>query len=226
MTRRGAMWPTELADDDEFRELTPLAQWLFKLLWLHPDLNSGGFLPLQMTAWAKASKHLTPQDLEPAVDELLAWRWLAVDDHAEVVWLCHFIDKDASRKPNIFVAAMRDTEAAHSRTLRREAWGVIDRVYQEQPLKPPGGDADEKAWKAHEDRVRARDNAYEQLRAKVQKEGFGNRSGTVREPPSVGVPVGVGVDTGPADKKLCTRCRRYPIARDGLCGACLGRGLS
>jgi hypothetical protein len=180
MSRRGAMWPTELSDDPDFVELTPVAQRLFQLLWLHADLDSAGFIALQVAVWAKASKHWTPQDIEAALDELIARRFVTVDDDTGELWVRSFIYWDASRKPNILVAAMRQTQTRRSRTLRREAYLEIDRVYQQQPLKPPGDDADEKAWKIHANQVKARNDAYEQLHDKViHREGFGNRSGTL-----------------------------------------------
>ncbi|MGA7050190.1 MAG: hypothetical protein WBZ37_02785 [Mycobacterium sp.] len=181
MSRRGAMWPTELDTDDDFVELTPLAHWLFKLLWLHADLDSAGFLALQVEVWGKASNHTSPSKVEGMLDERIARGWVSVNYPTGELWVRSFIRLDASPRPNIFVAAMRQAETRRSRTLRAEAWAEIDRVYQQEPLKPPGDDADEKAWKFYTNQVKARDDAYKQLRAKVVREGFGNRSGTVRE---------------------------------------------
>ena len=124
---------------------------------------------------------LTPQDVEGMLDELLTRGWVSVDDNTGELWVRPFIYWDASRKPNIFTAAMRAAQTRRLRTLRHEAWVEIDRVYQQQPLKPPDDDGDEgtKAWKFHANQVKARNDAYEQLREKViHREGFGNRSGT------------------------------------------------
>lgn len=229
MSRRGAMWPTELDTDDEFIELSPLAQWLFKILWLHADLDSGGGIALQVSVWAKASKHVKLEEVEDALGELIACGWVSVDDDTGELWVRPFIRLDASRKPNIFVAAMRATQTRRSRRLRREAWLEIDRLYQQQPLKPPADDGNEKAWKSYRSAVQTRDEAYEQLKARVLREPFGNRSGTVREPPSVIEPVG-GKGVPPQERKpsgspMCTRCGKYPAMERGLCSACLGREL-
>jgi len=168
-------------------------------------------------------------DVEDALGELIALHWVSVDDDTGELWVQAFIRLDASRRPNIFIAAMRATQTRRSRALRYEAWLEIDRLYQQQPLKPLADDASDKARKAHRDAVQAREDAHEQLRARVLKEGFGNRSGTVREPPSVIGPVGgKGVPpeqrNGPA---VCERCasREYPVMDRGLCGVCLGREL-
>jgi len=228
MSRRGAMWPTELSGEPNFIDLTALAQWLFKLLWLHPDLDSGGFIALQVEVWARASSHLTPDEVEGALDELIARGWVSVDDDTGELWVRPFIELDTSRKPNMFVSAMRAVQTRRSRTVRHEAWVVIDRLYQENPLKPPANDADEKAWKIHQNLIQQRDDAYEQLRAKMSKEPFPNHSRTFPEPfpnPSgVGEPVGVGEEAR-LGQKLCTRCGRHPVMQRGLCGACLGREL-
>jgi hypothetical protein len=220
------MWPTELTDDPGFVELTPLAQWLFRLLWLHPDLDSGGFIALQVEVWAKASAYLTPQEVEGMLDELIARGLVSVDDGTGELWVRPFVYWDASRKPNIFVAAMRATQTRRSKALRAEAWVEIDRLYRQNTLKPPDDDTDEKAWKFHRSQVKARDDAYEELKARVERERFPNRSGTVREPPSVGVPVGVGVSPARARASVCEKCGRHPAVKGGLCGACRGRELA
>lgn len=223
------MWPTELDTDEDFKELTPLAQWLFRNLWLHADLDSGGFIALQVSVWTKASNHAKLEDVEDALGELIALHWVSVDDDTGELWVQAFIRLDASRKPNIFVAAMRAAQTRRSRALRYEAWQEIDRIYQQQPLKPPADDGDDKARKTHRTAIQARDDAYEQLHARVLKEGFGNRSGTVREPPSVIVPVG-GKGVPPEqrnDPAACKRCEshEHPVMDRGLCGVCLGREL-
>jgi len=201
------MWPTELSGEPNFIDLTALAQWLFKLLWLHPDLDSGGFIALQVEVWARASSHLTPDEVEGALDELIARGWVSVDDDTGELWVRPFIELDTSRKPNMFVSAMRAVQTRRSRTVRH---------------------ADEKAWKIHQNLIQQRDDAYEQLRAKMSKEPFPNHSRTFPEPfpnPSgVGEPVGVGEEAR-LGQKLCTRCGRHPVMQRGLCGACLGREL-
>lgn len=222
MPRRAAMWPSELTFDPAFVNLTPLSQWLFKFLWLHPDLDSGGYLPLQVEIWAKASAYLTPQEVEGALDELIAQDWVSVDDQTGELWVKPFIDLDSSKKPNIFIAAMRCAETRRSTTLRREAWQVINSIYQQHPIKPPGDDADEKAWKAHRTAVDARDDAYEQLRSRMVREGFGRGSGTVVEPPSVSVPV---LENSYTPTQLCNNGCPHPPVQRGLCAACLGREL-
>ncbi|MDT5225452.1 MAG: hypothetical protein QOG19_2859 [Mycobacterium sp.] len=217
MPRRGAMWPTELAYEAEFVSLTPLAQWLFQRFWLHPNLDSGGFLPLQVDIWSKAASELTPMDVEGMLDELLAGSWVSVDDDTGELWVSSFIELDTCRKPNMFIAAMRAAQTCQSKALRQKAWAVIDRLYHEIALKPPGDDADEKAWKTHRSAVEARDDQYEKLRDRV-----------VREPPSVGEPVGGEVlpaNAKPSNPQSCSRCGRRPAMQRGLCGACLGREL-
>lgn len=131
-----------------------------------------------MEVWAKASAYQSPDGVESALDELITSGWVSVDDNTGELWVRPFIRLDASRKPNIFVAAMRATQTRRSRTLRREAWLENDRLYQQQALKPPADDGDEKAWKSYRSQVQTRDEAYEQLKARVLREPFRYRSGT------------------------------------------------
>jgi hypothetical protein len=183
MPRRGAMWPTDLWDHEDVVALTPLAQRLFVYLWTHPKLDSGGFIALQVTAWAKASKYLTVEEVEASIDELLAANLVVVDDETEEAWVRWFIRMDSSRKPNIYIAAMRAVQTARSRTLRQAAWDEVRQLHPPPLNRDPNADA--KKQKRYDDIVRDRERAYEELKSRIVREQSSNRSGTVREPPSV-----------------------------------------
>jgi hypothetical protein len=177
MARRGAMWPTELSNDPRFLALTQPAQWLLRNLWLHPDLNAGGFVAIQVEVWAKSAYDLTPEEVEASMDELLARNVIAVDDNTGELFVKWFIEYDSSRKPNIYINAMRAIQTARSPALRRTGLTEIERLHP-PPLKRKPNTADE----IYEKLERERDEAFRELWARVMKEPFGNRSGTVREP--------------------------------------------
>jgi len=240
MPRRAAMWPTELSDHLDFLALTQPAQWLFQHLWLHPELNAGGFIAFNANVLAKAAHGITPEDIEASLDGLLAQKMAAIDDNTGELFLRLFIEFDSSRKPNIYINAMRAIQTARSPMLRQEAWGELQRIH------PPPLERDpKKNPKVYDKLERQRDEAYEQLRGRISRtlaEPFPNRSRTVREPlsetetepghenepgrsrtNSESEPSSDGVDFGE-----CPRCRQAqslgPEARDGenpmWCGDC------
>ena len=123
--RSSTPWRTTIWADAEFRQLTPLAQWLYFYLWTQPSVNSGGFLDLHVTKWTKASVHLIPQDVEVALDELLARGWVMVDDETDELWLCRWIREDAINSPLIWVGALKAIRVVSSRTLRHAAYEEV-----------------------------------------------------------------------------------------------------
>lgn len=174
------MWPTELFDDPRFLALTRPAQWLLMYLWLHPELNAGGFVAIQVEVWAKAAYALSPEEVEASVDELLARDVIAVDDTTGELLVRWFIEYDSSRKPNIYINAMRAVQTARSPVLRRVGLSEIERLHP-PPLSRKAGTAAE----TYDKLERVRDEAFKELRARVMKP-LANRSQTVREPLSEG----------------------------------------
>jgi hypothetical protein len=161
------MWPTELSDDPRWLALTRPAQGLLWYLWLHPDLNAGGFVAIQVDVWAKAAYDLTPEEVEASIDELLARDVIAVDDDTGELFLRWFIEYDSSKKPNYYVNAMRAIQTARSPALRRIGLTEIERLHP-PPLTRKKGTADE----VYEKLERERDEAFKELWARVMKELF------------------------------------------------------
>ena len=126
MAQRGTTpWRTTMWSDPEFQQLTPSAQHLYFFLWTQSSVNSGGFLDLHVTKWAKASVYLTPQDVEAALDELIASGWVMVDDETEDLWLCRWIREDAINSPLFYKGALRAIQVTPSRTLRHAAYKEV-----------------------------------------------------------------------------------------------------
>jgi hypothetical protein len=223
MSRSGAMWPTWLWFDEDFKKLSEGAQRQFNFMWTHPQTNSAGFLPLQEEPWSRLAADLTVDKLKSRNDELLALRWIALDPDAGWVYLIPFLRIDSCKKPWVYVAALRDILNNPSAPLRLEAWAEVQAVHP-PPLKPPDDDASEKALEWYRNQIQTRDEAYQELRSHITGEPFENRSRTVREPISVSGPVS-GSESGVTRPALCSRCGRYPPMERGLCGACLGREL-
>ena len=106
-------------------ELTPQAQRLYFYLWTQPNVNSGGFLDLHVTKWARALVHLAPQDVEAALDELIVRDWVMVDDDTEDLWLCRWIREDAINSPLFYKGALQAIQVVPSRTLRHAAYKEV-----------------------------------------------------------------------------------------------------
>lgn len=221
MSQRGVTpWPTTIWANPEFQQLTPLAQRLYFFLWTQPSVNSGGFLELHVTKWAKTSVHQTPEDVEAVLDELLARGWVMVDDASEDLWLCRWIREDAVNSPLIYIGALRAIRVSSSRTLRHAAYKEVCGL--PRPTVTINPDKPEAAA-----RLEARiDHEFAQLVEVVDKEGgkpFPNPFGTLSKP-CVEV-AGEGEVDRPSPTALCERCGRHPQIQRGLCGACLGREL-
>lgn len=106
MPRRAAMWPTELSNHDGFTSLTALTQRLFQYLWLHADLNAGGFIAHQPEVWANAAPDLEVDMINASVDEMTRRKVVAVDRTAGELLVRAFVRYDSSKKPNVYVNAI------------------------------------------------------------------------------------------------------------------------
>jgi hypothetical protein len=181
MARRGAMWPTWLSFDAEYEKLGHGSQGLFQFLWMHPDLNSGGYITLAPRAWSRRACDLTIEMTQGQLDELLATNWVAMDDDTAELLVRPFIRLDSCQKPHIYVNAMRVVQTYRSPLLRVTGWEEIQAVH------PPPLRRDPKKDPTIYDKLEGdRDTAFEELRAFIEghRKPFGNRPRTVREPPS------------------------------------------
>ena len=227
MPRRAAMWPTELSDHKSFTQLSALAQRLFQYLWLHADLNAGGFIAYQPAVWANQAPDLTVDSVNASVDEMTRRKVAAVDPSTGELLVRGFIQYDSSKKPNVYVDAMRAVQAARSPRLRQIAWEDIQRI----GLPPIDRRKDtDKALAAYDKLEREREKAYQELKVRIGgtvREPSSNRSGTVREPPSEYEPVSESEYGAAGDgSRACPCGRGYPVMDGKRCGVCLGEGIA
>jgi hypothetical protein len=78
VVRTYARLPSSIWDDDEWRNLSRSAQWMYMFLWAQPDLASNGTLALRVRRWATLT-HADEASLWTAIDELEQARFVAVD---------------------------------------------------------------------------------------------------------------------------------------------------
>jgi hypothetical protein len=118
------MFPSELFNDDGFRQLDDGPQRLFMWLWLHPDLNQAGVIAIQPREWASAAKNLTPNLIESYAKDLRAEGWVDYDDGQ--LWLRPYMLLDGALKsPSTYISAARAVKTIRSRKLREAAWDLF-----------------------------------------------------------------------------------------------------
>jgi hypothetical protein len=241
------MWPTWLSFDDDFQQLSCGGQWLFRLLWTHPDLNSGGYITLAPQAWSGCASDLTVDIVQGQVDELMVMKcgdrsWVSVDDRTQELFVRPFIRLDAMKKPHIYVSAMRAVQACRSPVLQQDGWVEVNDIHPPLLKRNPKTDPE-----VYDNLERQRDAAYDELKSVMEgrSERFGNRSRTVREPPSGDgdepgsgdgnhtvaaeqspIVNGVNGNRSASGGRLCGCGRGYPVMRDGQCGVCLGDAIT
>ena len=189
-----ALWPVLVE-----RQVDAAARWLFVSLFLHPETDAAGFLAWQPKQLATVTG-LEPRQVESAADHLQEKQLLLVDRGMERGWLAPFMEYDTSRKPNMYVAAMRSIRVCSSRRLKAGAWAEVQRIHP-PPLKLKAATPEETRRRL----VAEREGAYEELEESVRRdqgtvqEPFENRLRTIAEPPAVPAPVPGGGRGGAVD---------------------------
>lgn len=83
---RLSMWT-----DDDFRGLSPEAQRVYILILSQPNLSYAGVVPYTARRWARMAAGTTVADIEKAVDELVAGRFVVVDEDTEELFVRTFV---------------------------------------------------------------------------------------------------------------------------------------
>lgn len=105
--------------DPEFVALTPNAQRIYMLLVSQRTMNHAGLIPLQVSKWARCSKHTTVTDVERGMQELALAHFAYFDEETEEALVRTLIRNDGVLKQlNIFKNAMRCARAIESQYLR------------------------------------------------------------------------------------------------------------
>lgn len=85
------MYRSRWSDDDDWRDLTWSAQWMYDFLAQHPDRNEAGMVPFTIKRWARVARGLTVADLRRALAELDAAGFVVVDEDTEEVLVRSYI---------------------------------------------------------------------------------------------------------------------------------------
>ena len=92
MARWYARIRTEIGRDDDFRSLSPTAQWVYLRLLCEQKLTLVGSLDIKRSAWRRWAS--TSFDLDGALDELKSARFIALDDDTEELAIRTFVTHD------------------------------------------------------------------------------------------------------------------------------------
>jgi hypothetical protein len=116
-------------NDPDFQDLRPEEQRLYFLLLSQKTINNAGVLPLQVSKWAKGSKHTTVDDIEVALAGLRAGRFVLVDDDTEEVLVRSFVRNDGVAKHRYMLKnALSMARQVESPMLRRALAAELRRL--------------------------------------------------------------------------------------------------
>jgi hypothetical protein len=122
MARTFAMTRVAIWGDDEFLDLSPMAQWLYWHLMSHPDLSYCGVTDWRPGRIVPKAAGLTLEVVESAADELAEARYIVIDEGTEEVLIRSFMRNDGLLKQTNMGAAVAKAYAA---VASREIRGVV-----------------------------------------------------------------------------------------------------
>lgn len=129
MARNYAQIATEIWRDDEFVQLSEVAQQKYLLLITQPDISAAGALPLALSRWASRSKGATKNSVREAIDELEAHGYVVVDDDTDELLVRSFVRWDGGYRNEKRKYAIRDAAGQiMSAALRRVLAAEFERL--------------------------------------------------------------------------------------------------
>jgi len=129
MARSEARIAVSIWSDGDFLALSPLAQRMFMFLLSQPDLTHDGVLALRERRWSKTAAGLTPAQVSEHLAELVAARFIVIDEDTEELLIRSFIRRDkVYRQPNVLRAAADHLEVVTSPIIRAAIAEELRRV--------------------------------------------------------------------------------------------------
>lgn len=130
---------TSIWEDNDFLALDREQQGMYLFLISQPNLNHAGLLPLTLKRWSRKARGLSTSQLEKALTELDAARFIVVDDDTEELLIRSFIRNDGVwKQPKVMGAAVAGALEISSRRLRRALLDEMDRVPLHDLSNEPG----------------------------------------------------------------------------------------
>ena len=141
MARDHARIKLNIWADDDFRDLTSLAQWLYLHLVTSPSLTFCGITDWRPSRIASLTAELTGNDVERAASELEAGRYVVIDRDSEEALIRSFIRHDGlMASPNMAKAMCKAYAGTASRVLRAVVVHEVTRLRADvKPTKDKAG---------------------------------------------------------------------------------------
>lgn len=154
----GEMW-----SDPRWQQLSVTAQWLFLRLKSSTTRNPAGIVEMQPIKWANGAHGATVEQMQDALSELIAYRYIDADDNTQEIMIVGFIETDAIRNQKFYVTTLKAARSCESPRLRVALFKAVQQVH------PPdlSGFRNEKTRESLRATIEA---AYEALAAKVTRD--------------------------------------------------------
>lgn len=91
MARSYAPLLTSTWADPDFRALSAVAQRVYLLALSQPNMTYAGVVPYTSRRWARMANDTKPADVDQAIDELAAARFVILDDETEEIFIRSFV---------------------------------------------------------------------------------------------------------------------------------------
>jgi hypothetical protein len=118
MARRYAPLLCAIWDDPDFQSLSERAQRCYVLLISQRKLTMVGVLPFTPRSWSRGCNDTSTDDILQAIDELVATRFVIVDESTEELLVRTMVKHDPPRGPKSITAMWRSLEMVESPELR------------------------------------------------------------------------------------------------------------
>lgn len=146
MARDRANIRTDMLGDDNYRDLTIIEQWLYKVLLIHPTLSYAGVAEWRPARLAAMAAGATVDIVKNAATGLQAKHFIYVDEATEEVLVRSFVKHDGLLKQyRLPVSMANDYAGIASREIREFFIYELQRIHTEDPTM--------KCWEV--DRVKA-----------------------------------------------------------------------
>lgn len=114
-----AVFRSRWSTDDDWRALSPQAQWTYDMLLQHPDRNEAGVLSLTVKKWTRLAHGLDVAWLRAGMAELDAAGFIVVDEDTEEVLVRSFIRRaEVYKHVRLFLNALRAVSEVESDRLK------------------------------------------------------------------------------------------------------------
>lgn len=134
MARDHARMKTGIWRDADWRKLTIDAQWLYEAMVSQQALTYAGVIDWRPGRFAALAAGMTVRRVEKAGSELVAGRFIVIDEQTEEVLVRTYVRHDGVLdRANMGKAVARALQTIVSMTIRSAVLAELGRLYEESP---------------------------------------------------------------------------------------------